>query len=127
MGRHIDFDLCAILRFACYGSLREGYSGRAAYPPNWANEIYQRGEIVRAHVKHRAAADFVVELRSRMPAFMAVAHHECGGCDRLSDETVNYNLSAGLYTTPQEGIRRASYPALRFVSLLKEASSHPPW
>ena len=51
---------------------------RAGHALDRAQQGDQRGQVVRAHVEHRAAADLVVELGIRMPALVAVADHERG-------------------------------------------------
>ena len=55
----------AVLRLAGDRPLREGHPGRAGDPLDRAHQVDQGGQVVRAHVQHRAAADLVVELGAR--------------------------------------------------------------
>ena len=71
MGRRVD------LIFAPYFGLlvmvRSGKvdPGRTGHPLDRADQRDERGEIVRSHIKHRAAARLVVEVGVRMPALVA--------------------------------------------------------
>ena len=82
-----------------------GRTGDALHRPEHRD---QRGQVVGAHVEHRAAADLVVELRIGVPALVTVADHEGGGGHGFANRAVVDQLAAGLDAGAQEGVRRAA-------------------
>ena len=81
---------------------------RAGDAAHRADQVDQGGQVVGAHVEHRAAAGLVVELGIGVPALVAVAQHEGGGGHRLADPAVVDQLAAGLDAAAQEGVGRAA-------------------
>ena len=80
-----------------------------------SEQIDQRRDVIRAHVKQRPAAFEIVERGSRMPGFMSVAEHERGACDHTADQPVVDQLAAGLMAAAEEGVRRASRAQILFL------------
>src|ERR671915_1402327 len=80
------------------GGPREGFAGdrtfgerdarRPGDPPHGPHKGRERGEVVGAHVEHRASAGLEVEVRVGVPVLRAVAEHERRYGNGLSDDTL---------------------------------------
>src|SRR5918995_5464215 len=96
--------------FAGDRTLGERDACRPGDPPHGAHKGRERGEIVGAHVEHRASAGLEVEVRVRMPVLGAVAEHERRYGDELSYDPLVHDLAAGLEAATQEGVRGTADP-----------------
>ena len=79
------------------------------HPPHWAEQGYQGGEVVRAHVEHRTAADLIVEGRGRVPVFVPVAEHRGHRGDGTAYQAIVDQLAACLDARTQERVGSAPH------------------
>ena len=108
MGGGLDLDALAALGLAGNQPLGERDAGGTADACDRTQQIDQRRQVIRSHVEHRPAAQFVIEFWIRVPALVAVAGHEGGGRDRLADPAIVDQFAAGLDPAAEEGIGGAA-------------------
>ncbi len=73
------------------GARARGDARDACHRPEQVDEI---GDVIGAHVEHRAAAAEIVEGRARVPAFMARAHEEGGSADSAARSSPRRGIGA---------------------------------
>ncbi|MGY2934824.1 hypothetical protein ACVWZ6_004426 [Bradyrhizobium sp. GM6.1] len=108
MGRNFDRDQRSVHRLAGDQPLGFRTRGRAHHARHRAEQLHEIGDVVRAHVKHRAAAAQIIETRRRMPALMAGAAEERAAGHGRADRVIVDQLARGLVPTAQERIGRAT-------------------
>ena len=105
---HLHGNHRALQRLAGDRPLGAGARRDARDPCNRADQVHESGDVVGAHVEHRAATFGVVEGRVRMPALMAGAHEEGAAGNGPADRALVDELAAGLMRAAEEGVGRAA-------------------
>ena len=105
---HFNMDDVAVFRFACDRPLGKCQLRAAGHPSRRSKQAEKGRQIIGTHIKHRAAADLIVEFGIRMPAFVAMAGHERRGANRPADGAGTDQIDARLNTGTHERIRSAA-------------------
>ncbi|ENN84128.1 hypothetical protein RHSP_78414 [Rhizobium freirei PRF 81] len=104
MRRHMHGDVLAVARLAGDDALLARRDGKAGDLRDGAEQVDEIGDVIGTHIEHRAAADFVIESRIRMPALMAGAHEGGGAADRDADRAFVNDGAGRLVAAAEEGI-----------------------
>lgn len=108
MGRYFDLDALAAFGLAADDPLGEGHRRAASQTTGATEQREKRGQIVRTHVEHRAAAALVIKLGIGMPALVASAGHVRRSADRPSDHTLSDQIETGLDSGTEKRVRSAA-------------------
>ena len=108
VGGHLHRDARSLQRLAGDQAFAPRARGDAGDALDRAEQVDEIGDVVGAHVEHRAAAGGIVERRARMPALMSRAHEERRAGDRRADRALVDQLAAGLVGAAEKRIGRAA-------------------
>ena len=108
VGGGFDGDLEPAFFLGGDGAGGVGGAGEAGDLGDGAEEVDQGGEVVGAHIEHRAAADLVVELGVGVPGFVAGGEHEGGEGDGAADGAGVEEVAGGLLAGAEEGVGGAA-------------------
>src|SRR5215208_4015964 len=108
--------------FAGYHALGECDACRCRNPPHGPHQGRERGQVVGAHIEHRAGAWLEIEVGIRVPVFGAVAEHERRYGDGFAYYPFVHDLAARLEATAEESVGGAADPEVSLSGHLE----HPP-
>ena len=114
MRRDLDGNACSFQGFARHEALVARARRDARDAGDGTEQVDEVGDVIGAHIEHRAAAGEIVEAGIGMPTLVAGTHEEGRPADRPANEPVVDALARGLMRAAEESVGRRSEPqALR--------------